>query len=165
MRTRLIFVRHGESVHTVERFIGGRHGCRGLTATGREQAARLADRLAGELAGTGPVAVYSSELRRAAEVPGGGVHRPFQRENETWAELVVRAGRSIMDIAHRHAGQAVVLVGHSETVNAAFHTLGAQPLLRAFDTVVAPASITEWAAEEHPTGSPWTRWTLHRFSA
>ncbi len=205
MRTRLIFIRHGESVHTVERFIGGRNGCRGLTATGHEQAARVAQRLVGELAGTGPVALYRSELRRAAEtaapiaaalgvpaepdcglctwhypayadgqpvdvlknapLPGGGVHRPFQVANETWAELVVRTGRSIMDIAHRHAGETAVLVGHSETVNAAFHALGAQPLLRAFDTVVAPASITEWTVDGHPTESPYTRWTLRRFSA
>lgn len=204
MRTRLIFVRHGESVHSVERLIGGRHGCRGLTDTGREQAERLARRLAEELAG--PVPVYSSTLPRAvqtaapvaaalgvapvtdcglctwhypayadgqptsvlkaAELPGGGVHRPFQRENETWAELVVRTGRSIMDIAHRHAGETVILVGHSETVNSSFHVLGAQPLLRAFDTVVAPASITEWSTDDHPTSwPPAPRWTLHRFSA
>src|SRR5688572_24906693 len=67
MRTRLIFVRHGESVHTVERLIGGRAGCRGLTQRGHEQAARLAERLAGELTGAGAVHVYSSELRRAVE--------------------------------------------------------------------------------------------------
>ncbi|GAB4048341.1 histidine phosphatase family protein [Catellatospora paridis] len=203
MRTRLIFVRHGESVHSVERFVGGRAGCRGLTALGQEQAAAVAWRLAAEV--SGPVAVYSSVLRRAiqtaapiatalgvdaetdcglctwhypayadgrplavlktAELPGGGVHRPFQRENESWAELVVRTGRAIMDIAYRHAGQTVVLVGHSETVNSSFHVLGMQPLLRAFDTVVAPGSVTEWTADGDPATSPPTRWTLHRFSA
>ncbi|WP_155372370.1 histidine phosphatase family protein [Catellatospora vulcania] len=203
MRTRLIFVRHGESVHSVERFVGGRQGCRGLTARGHEQAAETARRLAGEV--SGPVAVYSSVLRRAletaapiaaalgadvvadcglctwhypayadgrplavlkdAELPGGGVHRPFQRENESWAELVVRTGRAIMDIAYRHAGQTVVLVGHSETINGSFHVLGMQPLLRAFDTVVAPGSVTEWTADGDPVTSPPTRWTLHRFSA
>ncbi|MEU8076944.1 histidine phosphatase family protein [Catellatospora citrea] len=203
MRTRLIFVRHGESVHSVERFVGGIGGCRGLTAVGQEQAAVVARRLAAEV--SGPVAVYSSVLRRAiqtaapiaaalgvdaetdcglctwhypayadgrplavlkaAELPGGGVHRPFQRENESWAELVVRTGRAIIDIAYRHAGQTVVLVGHSETVNSSFHVLGMQPLLRAFDTVVAPGSVTEWTADGDPATSPPTRWTLHRFSA
>ncbi|MEV0456378.1 histidine phosphatase family protein [Catellatospora methionotrophica] len=203
MRTRLMFVRHGESVHSVERFVGGSAGCRGLTPRGRDQAVSVAGRLVGEV--SGPVAVYSSVLRRAvetaapiaaalgvaadtdcglctwhypayadgqplsvlkeAELPGGGVHRPFQRENESWAELVVRTGRAIIDIAYRHAGETVVLVGHSETVNSAFHVLGMQPLLRAFDTVVAPGSVTEWSTDGDPATSPPTRWTLHRFSA
>jgi probable phosphoglycerate mutase len=110
---------------------------------GHEQARRLAGWLAQELAGDGPVAVYSSVLRRAVEtaepiaaaldaelvqdcglctwhvpsyaegmptdgfqtdhaVAGGGVFRPFEEGNESWAELVVRASRAIMDIAHRH---------------------------------------------------------------
>ncbi|GAA2353628.1 phosphoglycerate mutase [Catellatospora methionotrophica] len=198
-----MFVRHGESVHSVERFVGGSAGCRGLTPRGREQAVSVAGRLVGEV--SGPVAVYSSVLRRAvetaapiaaalgvpadtdcglctwhypayadgqplsvlkgAELPGGGVFRPFQRENESWAELVVRTGRAIIDIAYRHAGETVVLVGHSETVNSAFHVLGMQPLLRAFDTVVAPGSVTEWSTDGDPATSPPTRWTLHRFSA
>ncbi|MFD0596562.1 histidine phosphatase family protein [Catellatospora coxensis] len=93
-----------------------------------------------------------------------GVHRPFQRENESWAELVVRTGRAIIDIAYRHAGETVVLVGHSETVNSSFHVLGMQPLLRAFDTEVAPGSLTEWTTDGDPA-SPPTRWTLRRFSA
>src|SRR4051812_40634239 len=133
MRTRLVFVRHGESVHSVEGFIGGPNGCQGLTDRGHDQARRLAGRLADELAGGGPVAVYSSTLRRALEtarpvaaaldatvsthcglctwhspayadglptaryeaehsIPGGGVYRPFQEGNETWAELVARTG-------------------------------------------------------------------------
>jgi hypothetical protein len=67
MRTRLGFVRHGESVHSVDAVVGGRQGCRGLTAAGHEQARELAERLADELAADGPVAVYSSVLRRAVE--------------------------------------------------------------------------------------------------
>ncbi|WP_433306853.1 histidine phosphatase family protein [Actinoplanes sp. CA-030573] len=202
MRTRLIFVRHGESVHGVEDVVGGVRGCRGLTGRGHEQANRVAARLAGEL--DDAAAVYSSTLRRAVETArpiaaalgvetvedcglctwhtpdyadgmpkgeflhahareGGGVFRPFQRGNETWAELVTRSGRSIMDIAHRHRGATAVLVGHSETVNASFHALAAQPLMRAFDLAVAPASITEWTTDDDPTGLPPARWTLHRF--
>ncbi|WP_229400681.1 histidine phosphatase family protein [Micromonospora okii] len=205
MRTRLIFVRHGESVHQVEGVVGGPHGCRGLTEAGHQQAHRLAGRLADELAVSGPVAVYSSVLRRAVEtawpiasalgvspvadcglcawhtppyadglptarfhaeraVEGGGIFRPFEEGNENWAELVVRVGRAIMDIAHRHRGGNVVLVGHTETVEASFHALAAQPLFRGFDMDVAPASITEWTTDGDPTGWPPPRWTLRRFS-
>lgn len=205
MRTRLIFVRHGESTHTVDAVVGGRTGCQGLTAHGHQQGRRLAARLKEELAVAGPVTVYSSTLRRAVQtaqpvaaalavtptpdcglctwhvpasadgmpakqfqtdyaVPGGGVFRPFEEGNETWAELVVRTGRAVLDIAHRHRGTTVVLVGHSETVESSFHVLAGQPLYRAFDLKVAPASITEWVTDGDPTGWPPPRWTLCRFN-
>jgi probable phosphoglycerate mutase len=203
MGTRLVFVRHGESVHSVQGVVGGPRGCRGLTGRGHEQARRLAARLGDELAGE-PVAIYSSVLRRAVEtarpigvalgvepvqdcglctwhspayadglptaqfqeghgLDGGGVFRPFEDGNESWAELVVRTGRAVMDIAHRHRGGTVVLAGHSETVETSFHVLAGQPLYRAFDLKVAPASITEWVTDEDPTAMPPARWTLRRF--
>jgi probable phosphoglycerate mutase len=205
MRTRLIFVRHGESVHSVEAVVGGPNGCQGLTAFGHEQARGLAERLKEDLAAAGSVAVYSSALRRAAEtaqsiaaalavtsrqdcglctwhvpsyadgmptnqfqtdhaIAGGGVFRPFEEGNESWAQLVVRTGRAITDIAHRHRGTTVVLVGHSETVECSFHALAAQPLYRAFDLKVESASITEWVTDGDPTGWPPPRWTLCRFN-
>jgi len=205
MPTRLVFVRHGESVHSVEGVVGGPEGCRGLTAVGHQQARRLAGRLAEDLAGDGPVSVYSSVVRRAVEtarpiaaglgvdlvqdcglctwhtpsyaddmptaefqadhaIAGGGVFRPFEQGNESWAELVVRVGRAIVDIAHRHRGSTTVIVGHAETVTTSFHALAAQPLFLGFDVKVAPASTTEWITGEDPTGWPPARWTLCRFS-
>lgn len=205
MPTRLVFIRHADSVHKVKGVVGGPLGCQGLTDLGQQQARGLAGRLANELAAAGPVAVYSSVLRRAVEtaspiaaalgvsaaedcglctwhmppqfdglpiarvqadhaVAGGGVFRPFEEGNESWAELVVRVSRSIMDIANRHGGDTVVLVGHAETVECSFHALAGQPLHRAFDLKVAPASVTEWATDDDPTAWPPARWTLHRFS-
>lgn len=204
VQTRLLFVRHGESVHTVEGFIGGPRACRGLTGRGHEQARAVARGLAAELGDGRPAAVYSSTLRRAAEtattiaavfgvpveqdcrlctwhvpdyadglthaelrehaVTGGGVFRPFERDNETWAELVVRGSRAVLDIAERHAGSIVVVVGHSETVEMSFHGLGLLPLYRSFDVAVAPASVTEWRTGEPPTAWPPPRWTLARFN-
>lgn len=205
MGTRLIFVRHGESIHSIEGVVGGPQGCRGLTERGHDQAQHLAARLLDELPAGEPIAVYSSVLRRAVEtarpigaafgvepiqdcglctwhsppyadglptaqfqaehgLDGGGVFRPFEEGNESWAELVVRTGKSIMDIVHRHRGHTVVLVGHSETVESSFHALADQPLYRAFDLKVAPASITEWFTDEDPTAMPPARWTLCRFN-
>ena len=45
--TRLILVRHGESVATVNRVIGGPRTCAGLSELGRQQAERLRERLEG----------------------------------------------------------------------------------------------------------------------
>jgi probable phosphoglycerate mutase len=109
-----------------------------------------------------PVDVYQERHG----LPGGGVFRPFQEGNESWAELVVRTSRSIVDIADQHRDETVLIVGHAETVNASFHALGQLPLYREFDLDVGPASITEWSTSDDPTaGIPPARWTLHRFNA
>lgn len=64
--TKLVFVRHGESRATVERFFGGQRTCTGLTEHGRNQAEALRDRL---ISGydVQPTAVYSSKHSRAIE--------------------------------------------------------------------------------------------------
>jgi len=73
MATRLILVRHGDSQHKVDGVNGGPKGCRGLTDLGREQAARLRDRLeaSGVLSkpdeATQEPAIYSSTIPRAIE--------------------------------------------------------------------------------------------------
>lgn len=205
MQTRLLFIRHGESVHTVERLVGGPNGCRGLTSVGREQASKLGQRLAVELGSLGPVLVYSSTLRRAIEtaqaisaalgigtmqdcglctwhvppyadgkpvdefqslhaVEGGGVYRPFEDGNESWAEMVARTSRAIVGLADRHRGATVVIVAHAETVEISFNALGLLPLYRSFDLSVLPASVTEWVTDQDPTRWPPPRWTLLRFS-
>jgi probable phosphoglycerate mutase len=132
---------------------------------GREQAARIALRLAEQAGGWGSIAVYSSTLRRAREtaepiaaalgveavadcglctwhtpeyadgmpvakwhrehgVEDGGVFRPFQRGNETWAELTTRVSRTLVELAARHWGGTVVVAAHAETVAASFSGLG-----------------------------------------
>jgi broad specificity phosphatase PhoE len=60
---RLVLVRHGESVWNVERRVQGQT-CRGLTGTGRDQAARTAELLA---AWIGEAQVVSSDLGRCQE--------------------------------------------------------------------------------------------------
>lgn len=61
---RLIFIRHAESRHSIEKIIAVRSACPGLTETGFAQARALAQRLqaAGEL-GDAPVLLSSPALR------------------------------------------------------------------------------------------------------
>lgn len=66
MVMRLILVRHGASHHKLDGVVGGPLGCRGLTADGRSQAARLGQRLGAELTER-PKTIYSSVLPRAVE--------------------------------------------------------------------------------------------------
>ena len=66
MPTRLVIVRHGESVATVERFCGGPRTCRGLSQLGFTQARALADRLVAEPDERFD-AVVSSQFPRAVE--------------------------------------------------------------------------------------------------
>lgn len=65
--SRIVLVRHGEAQCNVNRVVGGRKGCTGLTDLGKRQVAMLADRLyeSGELREA--TALYSSVLPRAVE--------------------------------------------------------------------------------------------------
>ena len=96
--------------------------------------------------------------------PGGGVFRPFQRGNESWAEMVARIGRSLEEIAARHTGETVIVATHGEAVNSSLIVLGQLPLLTGFDTAIAATSITEWTTDGDPSDWPRPRWTLHRFN-
>jgi probable phosphoglycerate mutase len=107
----------------------------------------------------------AAEFQRRWGIEGGGVFRPFETGNESWAELVLRVSRTLLELAARHRDETVIAVGHTETVGASFAVFGNQPLLRDFDVVVAPASVTEWTADGDPTGWPPPRWTLRRLSA
>ena len=80
--TRLILIRHGESVAQVEGFVSGHATCRGLSDLGRRQAQALHDRLArtGEIQAD---VLLTSILPRAIETasiiaPAIGGHEPEQ---------------------------------------------------------------------------------------
>ena len=64
--TRVVLIRHGESQVTVDRVIGGHRTCSGLSDLGRQQAARLHDRLAATHELDGAVLI-SSNFDRAIE--------------------------------------------------------------------------------------------------
>ncbi len=63
--TRLLLVRHGESQAQVDRVVGGRTGCTGLSDLGRRQVEALARRWEGK--GPGVDRLLSSTLPRAVE--------------------------------------------------------------------------------------------------
>jgi probable phosphoglycerate mutase len=210
METRLILIRHGHSWHKVRGVVGGPKGCTGLTDRGREQAARLRDRLArqGGLAGA---ALYSSTVPRAVEtatiiapalgatapvqhpglcsylvseaadgmpvdeyrrrfgLPGGGVYRPFEAGTEAWAQLLVRVGAALFEIAGANTGRTAVLVAHNETVQASLTAIGELPIRRHFEVAIADTAITEWTTADDPGGGgppdwAFARWTLVRLN-
>ncbi len=65
--TEVVIARHGEAVCNIAGIVGGEHGCTGLTATGRRQAARLAGRLAAEHATRPYDAFYATPRMRVRE--------------------------------------------------------------------------------------------------
>lgn len=82
--TRLTLVRHGESQVTVDQIVGGPKACTGLSDLGRQQAARLRDRMA---AGHEPAIddLWSSTMPRAretAEIVNEALGRELHQEQE-----------------------------------------------------------------------------------
>lgn len=125
--TRLVFIRHGESVANATQTIHGPRMCGGLTDTGREQCGRLAARLArtGELAGT---ILLASHFRRAQETAAliapalgdpdvivdegfGEIDWGVDCDGLTWTELVERHGAPDWD-----AGPDVAVFPGGESV-------------------------------------------------
>ena len=91
--TRLLLIRHGESVAQVKGFLSGHNTCIGLSDLGRAQAGALRDRLVttGELGS--PDLVYTSNLERAIETANiiSPAFAEVPRINECdWCEI--RAG-------------------------------------------------------------------------
>ncbi len=87
--TRLVLVRHGESVVTVNRVIGGVRSCVGLSDLGRQQSERLADRLAATAELDVDVLV-SSDFPRAIET--AEIIRPSLGESVASAPIEQRPG-------------------------------------------------------------------------
>ena len=104
------------------------------------------------------------EFQQAYALPGGGVFRPFEEGNESWAELVARTGRALEYISSRHAGATVVVATHTEVVHSSLTVFGGALLDPGFDVTIAPTSITEWTTEGDPDAWPRPRWTLVRLN-
>lgn len=88
--TRLVLIRHGESVAQVEGFMSGHDTCRGLSPLGRAQAEALRDRLrdTGELGDVD--AVYTSILPRTietAEIIAPALGAPSPTQECDWCEI------------------------------------------------------------------------------
>lgn len=133
--TRLLLVRHGETDWNAEGRLQG-HTDRPLNPWGREQAKRLAERLAGD----GIAAVYASDLARAretAEIVGERLGLPVVLDADlrekhwgTWEGLTgaerasveyvgesseehaERMLRAVRRIAERHPDQRILVVTH-----------------------------------------------------
>lgn len=106
--TRIVLIRHGESVATYERFLAGHRSCKGITDLGRRQAEALRDRLTRTHELAVDVLVSSHVLRavQTAEIiapalgelpmvidPGVGEHDPGPVcDGLTFAEFIARFG-------------------------------------------------------------------------
>ena len=105
--TRIVLIRHGESVANATQTIHGPRMCGGLSDVGRQQCERLAERLArtGELAGC---VLYASHFRRAEETAkliAPAVGSPEILVDEGFGEIDWGAdydGLTWMEIVERH---------------------------------------------------------------
>lgn len=94
---------------------------------------------------------------------GGGVSlfRPEHEGGDTWAQLALRAGDALHEIAERHFGETVVIATHNETIQASLIVLGYLSFRHRLGVSVQPGSITEWATDaDTRAGGPADGWTF-----
>jgi probable phosphoglycerate mutase len=97
-------------------------------------------------------------------IPALDADRPLAPGGETWREYLRRARAAIAEITAHYHGERVLIVGHGETIDAAFHFfLGLSENGRATAAVAAHnASLTTWSQQPLSWNRPaagW-RWTL-----
>jgi len=122
--TRLVLIRHGESVSTVERRIGGVRTCGGLSPLGRKQAEALATRLArtGELR---PDVLVASTIRRAVET----------------AEIIAPAVGDLR--IEQIVGATVMVVCHAGVIDVGLRSFLDVSMFGVFELSTTNTSITE----------------------
>lgn len=106
--TRLLLARHGHAHCNLDNVVGGPHGCTGLTARGRRQAAQLATRLHQLNTHTPITALYTSPIRRVTETSAlvaATLQLPAQydpalaepdygdADGRPWPEVIARFGK------------------------------------------------------------------------
>ena len=97
--------------------------------------------------------------RYAEDVVGKGPYVPWAPGGESWADLVVRAGRTLTRIAEDHRGETVVVACHGGIVEASLRAFFHVPLEPQWRGRIDNASITEWIVAEDAH-----HWTLVRFN-
>jgi len=84
--------------------------------------------------------------------------RPMAPGAESWAEFLVRVGRTLVRVVEDHEEECIVVVCHGGVIEGSFVSLGNMPLRREFRLATENTSLTEW--ERRPDG----RWWLVRFN-
>jgi probable phosphoglycerate mutase len=113
--------------------------------------------------------MFLAKHRRLHALSGGGVFRPYQQGEESWAEFVARVGATLAKISCDHVGERVAVITHDEVIDASFRVFGDLPLRSRIASRIPPTSITEWSTTDDPNaGGPpdyrFARWSLDRFN-
>lgn len=109
------------------------------------------------------------EHRRRFAVSGGGIFRPYEAGEESWAAFVTRVGAILAEISCCFAGRSAVVFTHEEMIDTTFRVFGDLSLRGPFTVSVTPTSLTEWTTQDDPLGGgppEWKlpQWRLERFN-
>ncbi|WP_425303188.1 histidine phosphatase family protein [Nocardia wallacei] len=114
--------------------------------------------------GSGDGRTWRDVVSEFGDIPALFADRPLARGGETWAQYLERSSTAVGQLLALHSGERILIVGHGETVETAFHYfLDLPPTSRSTVALAAHyASVTVW--EQQPLS--WTRptaglrWTL-----
>ncbi len=126
--------------------------------------AEIEPNLAEQEYGTNDGRSWADVIAEYGDIPALNADRPLAPGGETWREYLHRSSLALGRIIARHDGERVLIVGHGETIDSAFHRSFDLPATSRSIIAVAAhyASLTTW--EQQPIS--WTRpsagwrWTL-----
>jgi broad specificity phosphatase PhoE len=71
--------------------------------------------------------MFLAKHRRRHALPGGGVFRPYQQGEESWAEFIARVGATLAKISCDHVDERVAVITHDEVIDASLRVFGDLP--------------------------------------
>ncbi|WP_194835953.1 histidine phosphatase family protein [Nocardia sp. XZ_19_369] len=107
---------------------------------------------------------WQDVVREYGDIPALAPDRPLTPDGETWRQYLHRSSHALRQILAQHDGDRVLILGHGETVDTAFHTFFDLPANTRSTAAIATfhASLTIWKQQPLSWTTPdaGLRWTL-----
>ncbi|MFF0488816.1 histidine phosphatase family protein [Nocardia sp. NPDC004068] len=105
--------------------------------------------------GSGDGRPWVDVVAEFGDIPARHPDRPLVPNGESWLQYLDRSGSVLEQLLAEHRGERILIVGHGETIDSAFHYFfGLHRMSKAVVAVTASnASITTW--QQQPIS--WTR--------
>ncbi|WP_051047319.1 MULTISPECIES: histidine phosphatase family protein [Nocardia] len=135
-----------------------------IIATALDIELEIVTELAEQHHGTADGRPWRDVVTEFGKIPAHHPNQPLAPDGETWTEYLHRSRNALTQILARHTGKRILIVGHGDTVDAAFHHFFDLPTTSRATATIAMyhASLTVWRQQPTSWINPTAglRWAL-----